>query len=176
MLNALSVRSTTQLDAGCSAANIPFLPCFSRRLATCWSDRPCSSLTWKCWSASAGVLVYAFSMLDVRRREVVGTTQVASCQSKDMARKAWSGGGRSVWGWTWKTVDDGTWVLPNVCARLRVVAWLRWLPSTLSGSQTLRERLESSVEASGHRRLKANLEFGRNAVKLLKKSVLSISS
>jgi hypothetical protein len=44
------------------SSNIPFLPCFSRRVLTCCSERPLSSATWKCWSASAGVLVYAFSM------------------------------------------------------------------------------------------------------------------
>ena len=89
-----------------------------------------------------------------------------------------------MWGWTWKMVDNGyQGSLPSqnqkVCARLRLVAWLRCdgcLRRGLSDSQTWRERLESYREASGHRRLKANLEFGRNAVKLLKKSVLSISS
>jgi len=44
-------------------SNLPFLPCFSRRRCTCCSDSPRSSVTSKCLSASAGVCVYAFSML-----------------------------------------------------------------------------------------------------------------
>ena len=46
----------------CDDADIPFFPCFSLALCTCWALRPCCSSTWKCLSASAGVLVYALSM------------------------------------------------------------------------------------------------------------------
>jgi hypothetical protein len=42
--------------------NLQFLPCFCLRLSTCCALRPFSSVTWNCLSASAGVLVNAFSM------------------------------------------------------------------------------------------------------------------
>ena len=60
------LRAALALDAAAMAgrmSNLPFLPCFSRRRCTCCSDSPRSSVTSKCLSASAGVCVYAFSML-----------------------------------------------------------------------------------------------------------------
>lgn len=57
----------------------------------------------------------------------------------------------------------------------RLVALLRMLPMVLFEEQTWKKRLEP-YEPWGTDGLKANLELGRRDLKLLKKSVLSVSS
>jgi hypothetical protein len=82
-------------------------------------------------------------MLDVRRREVVGTSQLPiegyGAEGVEWRRKERVG----------LDVEDGRWsMMGTEPERMRTasggrLAAMRWLPSTLSGSQTWRERRES---------------------------------
>jgi hypothetical protein len=54
-------RMSSQMGVGGSSGSA-FLPCCARSAETCCAERPLSSVTSKCWSASAGVLVNALSM------------------------------------------------------------------------------------------------------------------
>lgn len=89
-----------------------------------------------------GVLVYAFSMLDVRRRKVVGASQLPiegyGAEGVEWRRKERVGlDGR------WSMISMGTEPEGMRTASGGRLAAMRWLPSTWSGSQTWRERLES---------------------------------
>ena len=75
--------------------------------------------------------------------------------------------------------------LPILCARvlgssLSSLSSLHFRSPAGTGEGCLKrtdeEEASRILEASGHRRLKANLEIGRRVLKLLKKSVLSVSS